>query len=54
MKRINLYIDEKSFNQLKALPSTISENVRSAVYEYLRKLKEYDSSASQSKRKDGE
>lgn len=51
MQRINVYIDENSCKQLKSLSGTISENVRSAIYEYLRKLSELNVSSSQSERR---
>lgn len=50
MKRINAYIDDVMFDRLKSLPGTISENLRSALYKYLRDLAEFNASASQSKK----
>lgn len=51
MKRINLYIDDTMFSHFKNLPGTLSEHIRVAMYEYLQKLKEFNATASQSKRK---
>jgi len=53
MHRINLYIDDSMFKELKELPSTLSENVRQAIYEYLYKLNRDNVSSSESKRKEG-
>mgnify|MGYP007071602305 CR=1 FL=1 len=54
MARINLYIETSLFNQLKELPGTLSEHVRIAIREYLARIKEFNASASQSKRKEGD
>ena len=48
MHRINLFIDEISFKQLKELPGGISENVRFAIGKYLKELREQNISASKS------
>lgn len=49
MVRINLFIDDSHFIQLKGMPGTISEHVRVAIREYLKNL--YNVSSSESKRK---
>jgi hypothetical protein len=54
LKRINVYISEKAYNFLKESEGTISENVRSAINEYIRLVRELEVSASQSKRKESE
>lgn len=54
MIRINVYVDEKYFNELKDLPGTISENIRFAIKEYIRSQRALNSSASASERKESE
>jgi len=48
MRRVNLFIDEHVFGQLKEFPGTISERIRIAIYEHLQKLNKVNVSASQS------
>jgi VIT1/CCC1 family predicted Fe2+/Mn2+ transporter len=52
MKRIDFYIDETLFYHLKNLSGTISEHIRRAVIEYVKKEKQLDVSSSQSKRRE--
>lgn len=52
MKRINFFIDLTSLELLKGLPGTLSEHIRQAIRDYLRKT--ITVGASSSKRKRGE
>lgn len=54
MHRVNVYIDEDSYQFLKKSSGTMSENIRSAIQEYIRNIRKFDSSASQSKRRERE
>lgn len=49
MRRITIYIEEDVYNYLKNLPSGLSENLRVAAREYVRKLENSKVSASESK-----
>jgi hypothetical protein len=49
-KRINVYLEDKTFKLLKELPGTLSENVRTAILAHIQKLKNFNASSSQSRR----
>lgn len=52
MKRINLYIEDSMFLQLKELPGTLTENVKAALRDFLREIYVVNVSASKSQRKE--
>lgn len=52
MVRINLYIEDAQFIQLKGMPGTLSDHVRYALRDYLKNLYKVNVSASQSERGD--
>ena len=53
MVRFNFLIDEAMLEHLEALPGTVTEHIRQALYDYLLKLQAHNVSASQSTRKEG-
>jgi hypothetical protein len=53
VKRINVYLEDKTFRLLKELPGTLSENVRSAILSHIEKLKNLNASSSQSRKEGG-
>ena len=50
MKRINFLIDEAMLEHLEALPGTLSQHLREALYQYLLKLQQQNVSQSLSKK----
>lgn len=52
MKRINLYIEDSMFIQLKGLPGTMTENVKAALRDFLKEIYIVNASTSQSTRKE--
>lgn len=52
MRRLNLFVDEDTFIQLKSLPGTMTEHIKLAIRDYLKDLYKVSASASQSLRKE--
>lgn len=52
MKRINLYIEDVTYINLKGLPGTMTEHIKRAIYDYIKNLYKVNVSASESKRGD--
>ena len=52
MIRINFLIDESTYSFLKSLPGTMTEHIRRAIDEYIKKIRKAQKvSASQSERR---
>lgn len=55
MKRINFFIEDELFIQLKSLPGTMTEHIKVSIREYLKNLYTVTNSVSKSSiREDGE
>jgi hypothetical protein len=50
MKQIHFYIDEGMLEHLEALPGTLSQHIREALYQYLLKLSQQSVSSSKSEK----
>ena len=49
MERVDFLLDETQLKFLKKLPGTLSEHIRTAINNYIRKIQSEGMSASQSK-----
>lgn len=54
MIRRHFYLNQEQIDFLKKLPGNISEHIRRAIDDYIEKLKAFNASASQSKRRERE
>ena len=52
LKRIDINIDELLLKNFKELPGTLTEHIRQAMYDYLKKINESNISSSRSERGD--